>query len=229
MLKIGRFLEYSMPADDIRASLEFYRALGLTELATGDIRRHPYAVLTDGRIAIGLHAGFLDETALSFVFPDLATHVRSLDDPAAAFEFFRVGLDEFHEAGLRDPGGQLLLLMEARTFSAFDPEDITAPWIGQCAEISLAATDAAGSTAFWSAAGLVADEPGPDDVPRLLAPGLRLALASGGHTGPRFRTADADAARTRLEVAGIAWKETPSGLVIQAPEGTRLLLMPMEP
>ena len=67
MSGIGTFLELSVPTDDIQASLEFYQRLGFTELTVNDIRTHYYAVVTDGRIAIGLHAGGFDEPALSFV------------------------------------------------------------------------------------------------------------------------------------------------------------------
>ena len=57
----GRFLELSVPTADILRSLAFYRELGFAELTTGDIRRHHYAVVTDGVIPIGLHAGGIDE------------------------------------------------------------------------------------------------------------------------------------------------------------------------
>ncbi|TDJ47077.1 MAG: hypothetical protein E2O52_03670 [Gammaproteobacteria bacterium] len=45
-----------MPTDDIQASLEFYQRLDFTELNVNDVRTHYYAVVTDGRIAVGLHA-----------------------------------------------------------------------------------------------------------------------------------------------------------------------------
>ena len=52
---LGRFLEFSVRAEDILESLAFYKALGFTELAIGDVWKHKYAVVSDGDICIGLH------------------------------------------------------------------------------------------------------------------------------------------------------------------------------
>ena len=83
-----RFLELSLPTPDIGASLDFYRCLGFTELNTSDIRPYPYVVLTDGRIAIGLHGDQLPVPALSFVQSGAATWARQLE--AAGFELREV-------------------------------------------------------------------------------------------------------------------------------------------
>ena len=52
---LGRFLEYSIATPDIRASLEFYAKLGFSQAEVGEAWPHPYAVVTDGRICLGLH------------------------------------------------------------------------------------------------------------------------------------------------------------------------------
>ena len=51
----GRFLELSLTTADIAASVQFYERLGFSQLTTGDTWTHPYGVLSDGRICLGLH------------------------------------------------------------------------------------------------------------------------------------------------------------------------------
>ena len=52
---LGRFLEVSVHAPDILESLAFYERLGFTQAPVGETWSHPYAVVTDGRLFIGLH------------------------------------------------------------------------------------------------------------------------------------------------------------------------------
>ena len=53
---LGKFLEISIHAPDIKASYEFYEGLGFRSVDVGEIWSHPYAVLSDGAIFLGLHA-----------------------------------------------------------------------------------------------------------------------------------------------------------------------------
>ena len=46
---LGQFRELSLATRDIRASVEFYEALGFSHCSTGDAGTHPYCVMTDGR------------------------------------------------------------------------------------------------------------------------------------------------------------------------------------
>jgi hypothetical protein len=52
---LGRFLEFSVPTNDIVDSLGFYKLLEFHELDSGDAWSHKCAVVTDGNICIGLH------------------------------------------------------------------------------------------------------------------------------------------------------------------------------
>ena len=70
---IGRFLEISVQAPQVLESLAFYERLGFTQVTTGEAWSYPYAVVTDGRLAIGLHQHELPQSPLlAFVLPDLA-------------------------------------------------------------------------------------------------------------------------------------------------------------
>jgi hypothetical protein len=124
---IGRFLELSLQADDILASVEFYERLGFRQLQVGETWSHPYAVLSDGRIHIGLHRYEFESPALTFVLADLAAKLPHIERNGVTFKFRKLGADEFNEAGLVAPASQMIALLEARTYSppSFDDVDFS--------------------------------------------------------------------------------------------------------
>ncbi len=77
---LGRFLEASLATPDIQASLDFYVKLGFSQAEVGDAWPHPYAVVTDGRICLGLHQAAVPALSLTFVKPDLLKHLQRLED-----------------------------------------------------------------------------------------------------------------------------------------------------
>src|SRR6202451_2185261 len=91
---LGRFLEFSLAAPDIQASLDFYAELGFSCAEVGEAWPHPYAVVTDGRICLGLHQEPIPAPSLTFVKPDLLKHLEVLERRGIEFEFRRLG----HEA-----------------------------------------------------------------------------------------------------------------------------------
>jgi len=223
----GKFLEVSLPAGDVLRSLDFYRAIGFTELTTGDIRRWHYAVVTDGQIALGLHGEGIAEPALSFVRPNLARQVAQLRESGLEFEFSRLGPEEFNEAALRTPDGQLVLMLEARTFSPGTAASAAMTLVGQCTEVSLACADLALSRAFFEGGGFLAEEESGSDAVRLQAPGISVGLRVGAPRPVatlRFCPADLRDSLRRLEALGINVARGPEGHALTAPEGTRLLL-----
>lgn len=223
----GSFLEFSIPTPDILRSLAFYRALGFTEIPTGDIRRHHYAVVTDGQIAIGLHGGGIGEAALAFVRPDLARHVRALADAGHEFEFQRLGTEEFNEAAVRSPDGHLILMMEARTFSPGEEDEVAAPLIGRCTEVLMTSADLRVTLEFFENAGFLATDEGEPDRAWLTTPGLTLALEAASRArGPVLRFAAPDAAEMlrQLEAMEMRAARAGGGWSLAAPEGTVLLI-----
>lgn len=223
----GRFLEVSIPTRDILRSLAFYRALGFSELTTGDMRSWHYAVVTGGGIAIGLHGGGIGEPALSFVRPNLARQVRALEDAGHEFEFSRLGADEFHEAALRSPDGHMIVMMEARTFSPGDAGGEVASLLGACAEVTLACADHGVTRAFFETAGFIAADEPADDVVRLHTPGITLGLReTTASPAATLRFSPGDPRRLLRELAGRGLRpiRRPEGNVLVAPEGTRLVL-----
>jgi len=223
----GKFLELSVPTGDILRSLSFYRQLGFHELPTGDIRPWHYAVVTDGRIAIGLHAEGIDEPALAFVRPNLARQVRALEEAGHVFEMRRLGAEEFHEAALRGPDGHRVLMVEARTYSPGGEAGQVASLIGECVEVTLACADRDAARAFFESAGFLPREESTDEVVRLHTPGILLGLRAGAPSAVavlRFAAADEGNRLRELAAAGLQPVRRPEGDVLIAPEGTRLVL-----
>jgi catechol 2,3-dioxygenase-like lactoylglutathione lyase family enzyme len=156
---LGRFLEFSLATPDIAASLEFYTRLGFSQAQVGDTWRHPYAVLTDGRIHIGLHQDSGASPQITFVKPQLLQHVDALEQLGLEFEFRRLGNDVFNEIGWRDPSAHRVRLVEARTFSPAKPQTAESA-CGRFLEIALPSPDRGFAKAYWERLGFVGiDEP----------------------------------------------------------------------
>ena len=228
----GQFLEYSLPTPDIRASLEFYRGLGFTEIPVGDIRDYHYAVISDGRIALGLHGAGFQEPALSFVKNDVAVSMDSLEIHEDTISFMRLGAESFHEIGVQSPDGHLVVMMEARTFSRADLTELALPVIGQISEISLGCRDLDAEHRFWSKAGFIAgeeaDEEAFDQVLELLAPGLCLGLRTevpAGRSVLRLIAGDEPDVVAALERLEIPIRRSAGMISIDAPEGTRIQIV----
>jgi len=231
----GRFLEISLSTADIAASVSFYERLGFTQLSTGDTWGHPYGVLSDGRLCIGLHQRRGATPMLSFVHPGLVRHVHELREAGFESHYARLGDSDFHELQLHDPGGQSIALLEARTFSP-PRSDVGVSLCGWFSAYSMPTLDADAVQAYWERAGFVALET-PDD------PMVQFALTSDTLTltvhRPRalaapalvFTDPEMNLRLERLDLLGFGGSaELPRGLdrranaVLEAPEGTLLLL-----
>lgn len=231
MSVLGQFLELCVPATDLPASLDFYRRLGFSDVRVNDVRSRGYAAVTDGQLVIGLHAAGLPEPALAFVRPDLARHARALVDGGTELVFQRLEEDQFHEVGLRTPDGQLIVLMEAPTYSGVE-DDVTAPVIGRCTAVRLACAQLSATRAFFEEAGFMATDEDGDGGAWLAAPGLALAVVPPARPmGFALQFAHrhpAELARL-LEARGIPNRRLGRDWSLLAPEGTPLVVSPEEP
>ncbi len=234
---IGRFLEISVHAPDVLASLAFYERLGFVQASTGEAWPYPYAVVTDGRIGIGLHQRELPRSPLlAFVLPDLFTHLEAFEQLGVEFESRRLGGDVFNEASFAAPGGHGVRLLEARTYSptARRPGDTSR--LGWFEEIALPVADVAAAGRYWERFGFVQAEEGDDPYPHLglTSDTLNVALLpSGAIGGPALTFTDAAMGErvAALQAAGFEFARTLPGALdparhalLVAPEGTRLLL-----
>ena len=238
---LGRFHEISIEAGDIRASVEFYERLGFSQAPTGDTWPHPYGVLTDGRIFIGLHHRRGDSLTVTYVRPEIARHVQAFESQGIDLELLHVGDETFNEIAFRDPARHRIAVLEARTYSPVTLPAGGASLCGYFTALSLPTTDFESMQRLWESLGFVATD-------LVEAPYVRLPLTSD-HLDLAFhrpRTFDAPMLvftdpqmRERIEKLREMdiplSRELPRGLdpkanaLIEAPEGTALLLLEGEP
>src|SRR5882724_7201887 len=150
---LGDFLEISLTTSDMLASLDFYQKLGFMEAPVRDTWKHPYTVVTDGRLYLGLHARDAPSPALSFALPELRRHLPELEALGIEFEFCNIELHRFNEVGFLDPDGGLVALLEARTYSPVHPSQVKDTLCGYFLEYRLPVRDVAATLAFWESLG----------------------------------------------------------------------------
>jgi len=233
---LGRFLEVSLATPRILESWQFYQQLGFAAATVGEIWPHRYAVVTDGRIAIGLHDAQLEGPTLSYVLPDLAHHLAPLQAAGVAFDTQVLGEDAFNEARFVAPAGQHTRLIEARTFSP--PESARPSALGWFEEYALPVPDLERSRAYWEKLGFVtaAEENEPWPHLSLTSDTLDLGLyLTRELDAPMlvFSCDDLGRLRSRLEEIGVEPErrlprslDPARHLLLVAPEGTNLMVGP---
>ena len=233
---LGRFLEISVHAPNVLESLEFYQELGFTQAQVGEAWSHPYAVVTDGRLFIGLHQYEFDSPSLTFVKPDLGRHIDALEGLGIEFAFRKLGNDVFNEAGFHDPGRVMVTLLEARTFSPPTREAGETSACGYFNEIGIPAPDSDRSKDFWERLGFVATDQQSEPFRHisLTSDSLDLGLyAPRELRGPVLSFVDPDlpSRLSHIEKLGLersqhlpAAFDPESMAMLVAPEGTTLLL-----
>ena len=234
---LGRFLEVTLHTPDIQESLRFYEKLGFVQATVGETWAHPYAVVTDGRLFLGLHGRDCPPIALTYVHPNLVQQVARLQAKGIEFNETHFDNESFHEASFADPHGLRINLLEARTFS---PPAIDANHVSTCGyftELGIPVRDFLIGREFWESVGFV----GMDAE---MEPFAHLSLTSdyfniGLYKSRAFRQPvlafeDSDMAE---RLARLREKKFPlsdempdsldakSNAVLIAPEGTRLLLL----
>jgi len=219
----GRFLEISLPAVNIRESLDWYLMLGFTECPVGDMYQHHYAVVTDGRVCIGLHGANIDEVALTFVRPELSRHLEALQTAGLDVDDIYKGEEHFHQLVLHDPSGMQIRLIEARTFSPALVEQT--PAIGQVRNLSLTTPYPDDASSFWQQGGFDAHDDGDDSI-ELLMPGMTLLLTAG-RGAPRLNLycPDQQEPLNLLNRLDLRYQKRGNELELMSPEGLHIRII----
>lgn len=231
----ARFHEISVATADIRASMDFYQALGFTAVATGDTVPHRYGVITDGHLVLGLHEAPGFGPGLTFVRPALAAWADELVASGLQTYVHRTHPETFNEIAFADPEGNRLWFIEAPIHATTGPQ----PGASACGEflhLGLPTRDPDRSCAFWEGFGFVAlgETPDPYDHHVLTSDHLNLALHS-----PRLLDApllvftapgSGDGSGTLRDTGITPLARPPRGLprgsaLFEAPEGTLLLVL----
>ena len=229
---LGQFLEISVQTPDILESLAFYKALGFSDLETGDVWPHKYAAVSDGRLCLGLHDGDFDGPTLTFVHRDLARHARAMSDHGFDFNLLKIDSDVFNELGFCDHDGHMIRMIEARTFSPAR-EDVEKSICGDWFEMSLPARDAMAGGRFWAPLAPVMLELREEPTPHLRFDAAGMSLGLSEHKSlrkpsPCFVCDDLMSVLADVERHGLNIDTNPeyesAFLSIEAPEGTTLYL-----
>jgi catechol 2,3-dioxygenase-like lactoylglutathione lyase family enzyme len=233
---LGRFLEFSLATPHIQASLDFYTGLGFSQAEVGEAWVHPYAVVTDGRVCLGLHQEAMPAPSLTFVKPDLLKNLDALERLGIEFEFRHLGNDVFNEVGWLDPSGQLVRLIEARTFSPSKRLANNTSRCGYFVEIAMPTPDRESAKKYWEEFGFVGMDEFSDRLPHISCTSdfIDLGLyhpADLRRATLRFEVDDVGGTLAELADNGILPSgELPAALrglpaaVLMAPEGTPILL-----
>jgi catechol 2,3-dioxygenase-like lactoylglutathione lyase family enzyme len=237
---LGRFHEISLETADIRASVEFYERLGFTQATTTDTWSHPYGVLTDGRIFLGLHQRRFAAPAVTFVHPGVAELVPQLEARGIKLIRSETAPEVFNQLGFRDPFGQTITVLEARTYSPVARRPAEMSLCGYFEEVSLPVSNMDSAREFWEPLGFVATD--ELDVPYVHLPLTSDHLNIAFHR-PRtldrpmlvFSDPNMRARLERLRELDISLsEELPRGLdanenaLLESPDGTPLLLLNSE-
>src|SRR5262249_2576107 len=148
-LGFGRFLELALATQDITASVPFYEWLGFASFLTGDAWQHRYGVVGDGHIHLGPHEWSLPSPAVTFLLPQLERALPRLSESGLQPEQALLAGDQLHQLRLRDPGGNAVLLLEARTFSPTALEHLAESLCGYFLHLSLPQSDFQAARTFW--------------------------------------------------------------------------------
>jgi catechol 2,3-dioxygenase-like lactoylglutathione lyase family enzyme len=160
---LGKFHEISLETADIAESVAFYERLGFSHCGTTDTWPHPYGVMTDGRLFIGLHQFKFPSPVITYVHANVAQHASVIEKQGVEIAWKRTGDDSFNELGFLDPSGQPVRVQEAPTHFASNAERGDISLCGDFAEYSMASADFEAMRQFWEPLGFVAlgetDEP----------------------------------------------------------------------
>ena len=234
---LGKFHEISLQTADIAASVAFYERLGFSQCGTTDTWPHPYGVMTDGRLYVGLHQFKFPSPTVTYVQPDVAQHVHGIEKLGVEIAWKRVGEDAFNEFGFLDPSGQAVRVQEAPTHFSSDGDRGESSLCGDFAEYSVPSPEFEPMREFWEKLGFVALT--ETDVPyvrmSMTSDYLDLAVHRARTLDQPmlvFAAADMGERIDRLRSADIAMSDDlPRGLdprhsaLLHAPEGTALLLI----
>jgi len=234
---LGKFHEISIETANIAESVGYYERLGFSQCGTTDTWPHPYGVMTDGRLYLGLHQFKFPSPTLTYVHPGVAEHAHVIERMGIDIAWKRVSDEAFNEFGFLDPSGQTVRVQEAPTHFASDRDRGETSLCGDFAEYSLPSSEFEPMRAFWEPLGFVALE-------ETDAPYVRMSMTSD-HIDlavhrPRtldqpmlvFAAPDMGERIERLRSLDVAMSdELPRGLdprsaaLLRAPEGTALLLI----
>ena len=234
---LGRFHEISVETADIAGSVAFYERLGFAHCGTTDTWPHPYGVMTDGKLFIGLHQFKFPSPVITYVHENAAQHAHAIEKQGVEIAWKRIGEEIFNEFGFLDPSSQPVRVQEAPTHFSSNADHADGSLCGDFAEFSMPAPDFEKMRAFWEPLGFVAMGETEDPYLRMTMTSDYVDLAvHRARTLDQpmlvFSAPDMGERIERIKALGVELAEDlPRGLdprqcaLLRAPEGTALLLI----
>jgi hypothetical protein len=168
------------------------------------------------------------------VLPGIAAFAPTLTAAGIKLQFVKTGYEEFNELGYLDPDGQMLTVLEARTYSPSG--EVPKPACGFFSEYRYPVRDLDTSVMFWEQQGFVATGRQEDPQPQvsLTSDGIDLSLfIASRREKPTlvFEAVDLEQAEDELRAARLAPVASDDhvrgvpALTIAAPEDTPIVIV----
>lgn len=148
-MKLGTSLEVSLSVKSLPEALEFFNRLGFRKFNDPYDDPHPWIILSDGVIHLGLHQETLPSPSLVYFsdrFAECAAHLEQLGIPLV----HRMESDgRVLALGFEDPNGQAVGVVDLMGQEIPAPVGPTELPIGKFGEYSIPTADLSRSVAFW--------------------------------------------------------------------------------
>lgn len=153
-LSLGQFHEVSVSTESLADSLQFYELMGFVTNRVEPIWPHPYAVVSLGKLVVGLHEYRFPSPSITCVHHEIDAALQAYQEAGAVIAFAKTDPNHFREFGFRDPAGHMVTLLEKPTHlgDAIDPNGVSRT-LGRFAGFSLPSAASEISSGFWQAIG----------------------------------------------------------------------------
>jgi len=235
--KLGNNVEISLSVADLSESLSFYEKLGLGRVDGGE-KPYPWAVVSDGRLHLGLHQQVFSSPTLGYfglsILEERKVHLAKL---GVKLDHIQMSWLNFVTAEFESPEGQRVLLADLRS----DVETIPSgrkffPKCQSFGELSLKTEDVNATVTYWERLGFERVAEGDQPYPWAIISDGRIRL--GLHQTPKltkptitYFAPDMPDRLKRLRRRGIKFvtehkdkKGRRVGAVIESPDGQLFFL-----
>lgn len=108
--RCGKFGEFSIGCANLQTSLEFWKAQGFDPLLV-EGEPHPWAILVDGLIVVGLHQNpDIKQPTIAYFAADMRERIAQFQKEGYALTLLEFGGDATQNAVMTAPGGQQIFL-----------------------------------------------------------------------------------------------------------------------
>jgi catechol 2,3-dioxygenase-like lactoylglutathione lyase family enzyme len=109
--KLGKLAEITLPVPDLADAVLFWTKFGFEALHTAKIP-HPYAIVSDNMMVLGLHQSNQPTISLTYFAPDMANRIEGLKTAGVTIRAIETGAEnEVKSGSLLSPEGMVFFLL----------------------------------------------------------------------------------------------------------------------